>query len=370
MTNSSFVAAVFRSGSDNAQLENIDEPVLRDDDVLVRLCATGICHTDLIARDGMPDLPRPVILGHEGAGVVERVGSAVSAVAPGDSVVLSFNFCGTCPNCRKDLPAYCHQFREANFSGRRLDGTTALKGEHGEIFGHFFGQSSFATYSVTNERSLVKVREDAPLELLGPLGCGIQTGAGSVMNVLKPRRGDSMLVFGAGGVGLAAVMAAVVEGCAPIVVVEPNAARRALALEVGAHHVIDPTDVESVVESIGDVTEGSVDAALDTSGITEVIGQALDVLGPGGKLAIVTTSSDDAVLPVDLNALFRRGIMIRGVNQGDSVPQQFIPKLVDLIMDGRFPLQKLARFYAFEDINTALADQQNGVTVKPVIRFS
>lgn len=326
----------------------------------MRLVATGVCHTDVSVRDGSVDLPAPFVLGHEGAGIVERVGDAVTDVAPGDSVVISFSYCGECPNCRTDLPAYCYEFERANFSGRRLDGSTALSNSHGEVSGHFFGQSSFATYSVANQRNLVKVRQDAPLELLGPLGCGIQTGAGTVMNVLQPAPRDSMLIIGAGSVGLAAVMAAVIEGCDPIIVVEPNEARRELAEELGAHHVLD---------QIHALPLNSVDAAMDTSGNTEVIEQALQALGLCGKLAIVTTGSDAATLPLNLNVVLMRGIMIRGVVQGDSRPREFIPKLVDLIMDGRFPLQKLVRFYPFDDINKALADQKNGTTVKPILRF-
>ncbi|MGX5915696.1 NAD(P)-dependent alcohol dehydrogenase [Aliidiomarina sp. Khilg15.8] len=360
MTESTFIAAVFHSDNAEARLEEINQPTLRNDEVLVRLVATGICHTDVSVRDSSVDLPAPFILGHEGAGIVERVGEAVTYVTAGDPVVISFNFCGECPNCRKDLPAYCYEFERANFSGRRLDGSTALTSSHGEVSGHFFGQSSFATYSVASERNLVKVRDDAPLELLGPLGCGIQTGAGTVMNVLQPSPGDSIVIIGAGSVGLAAVMAAVVEGCDPIIVVEPNPARRQLAKELGAHHVF---------EQIRALQLDSVDAVMDTSGVTEVIEQALEALGLCGKLAIVTTGANDARLAVDLNALLMRGITIRGVVQGDSLPREFIPKLIDLIMDGRFPLQKLVRFYAFDDINKALADQENGVTVKPILRF-
>jgi aryl-alcohol dehydrogenase len=270
----------------------------------------------------------------------------------------------------KGVPAYCLMFMPLNFSGRRMDGTAGLTSEQGEISTHFFGQSSFATHSVANERNVVKVRADAPLELLGPLGCGIQTGAGSVMNVLKPEAGDSIAVFGAGGVGLAAVMAAVVEGCDPIIVVEPNADRRALALEVGATHVIDPMDGGNVVEQLQAIGGGYINHAFDTCGIPAVIGQAIEALGPRGKIALVTGTSMEAVLPIPILALVGRGITIRGVNMGDSVPKTFIPKLIDLVVEGRFPIEKLVRFYDFHDINHALEDQEKGITVKPILRMS
>jgi aryl-alcohol dehydrogenase len=217
---------------------------------------------------------------------------------------------------------------------------------------------------------VIKVRADAPLELLGPLGCGVQTGAGSVMNVLKPSPGDSIAIFGAGGVGLSAVMAAVIEGCAPIIVVEPRAERRALALELGARHVIDPTDDGgNLVERLQALSGGGLAHAFDTSGVPEVIGQAILALGPRGKIALVTANKLEAVLPLPILALVGRGITIRGVNMGDSVPQNFIPELIELIVAGRFPIEKLVRFYDFEDINQALEDQEQGRAVKPILRM-
>lgn len=369
MANQTIKAAVFRQNAAAASMETLTVGALRDDEVLVKLVATGICHTDLVCRDGFMALPRPIVLGHEGAGHVERVGAAVKSLKPGDPVVLTFLPCGQCPNCAQGIPAYCYQFGAGNLSGRRTDGSTALSSAQGDVAGHFFGQSSFATHSVANERNVIKVRADAPLELLGPLGCGVQTGAGSVMNVLKPARGESIAVFGAGGVGLSAVLAAVVEGCNPIIVVEPRAERRALALELGAHHAFDPMDGSNIVERIQALTVVGVAHAFDTSGLPPVIGQALAALGPRGKLALVSLDKMDAVLPVPLMGMVGRGATIRGVNMGDSVPRVFIPKLVELIMAGKFPIQKLVKFYKFDDINHALDDQHHGHTVKPILRM-
>jgi aryl-alcohol dehydrogenase len=371
MTNKTARAAVFRPGSDVAQIETLKIGELRDDEVLVKLVATGICHTDLTCRNGFMPMPRPIVLGHEGAGIVGAVGKAVTSVQPGARVVMSFLPCGQCPNCAKGIPAYCYQFMAGNMTGRRVDGSTALSAENGDVAGHFFGQSSFATYSVANERNVIKVRDDAPLELLGPLGCGVQTGAGSVMNVLKAERGESIAIFGAGGVGLSAVMAAVIEGCDPIIVIEPRAERRALALELGAKHALDPTDGSNIVERLQALTGGiGLKNAFDTSGIPAVIEQALGALGLRGKLALISANKLEAILPVPLIGIIGRGITIRGVNMGDSVPKVFIPKLIDLIIAGRFPIQKLVRFYNFEDINIALEDQDHGRAVKPILRMS
>jgi aryl-alcohol dehydrogenase len=255
-------------------------------------------------------------------------------------------------------------------TGRRTDGSTALSGNQGEVSGHFFCQSSFATYSVANERSVVKVRADAPLELLGPLGCGVQTGAGSVFNVLQPKAGESIVIFGAGGVGLSGLMAAKVVGCNPIILVEPRAERRALAQELGATHVIDPSAGSKVVEQLMAITSFGVQHAFDTSGHPDALSAAVEALAPRGRLALVSLHKLDAVLSVPLIAAIGKAIMIRGVNMGDSVPQQFIPKLVDLVVEGKFPLHKLVKFYAFDDINQALEDQDKGRAVKPILRMS
>jgi aryl-alcohol dehydrogenase len=369
MTTKTMRAAVFRPNVAAAQFETLNIGALRADEVLVKLVATGVCHTDLTCRSGFMPMPRPIVLGHEGAGIVETVGAAVTSVKAGDRVVMSFLPCGTCPNCQKGTPSYCYQFMPGNLTGRRVDGSTAISSDQGEVGGHFFGQSSFSTHSVANERNVVKVRDDAPLELLGPLGCGIQTGAGTVMNVLKPAPGESLCVFGAGGVGLSAVMAGVVEGCNPIIVVEPRADRRKLALELGAHYAIDPTDGTNVVEKLQALTTIGVANALDTSGLPAVIGQALAALGLRGKLALISMNSLDAVLPVPLMGAVGRGVTIRGINMGDSVPKTFIPKLIDLIMAGKFPLQKLVKYYRFDELNQALEDQDHGHAIKPIVRM-
>ena len=362
-------AAVFRKGEADALIEPIEMGELRADEVLVKMVATGICHTDLTCAHGFMELPRPIILGHEGAAIVEAIGNDVKTIAVGDHVVMSFLPCGECAGCARGKPSTCHNFMAANLTGRRLDGSTAARAGADEVSSHFFGQSSFATHSVANERNLIRVRHDAPLHLLGPLGCGIQAGAGSVMNVLKPGAGDSIAIFGAGGVGLSAVMAAAVEGCATIVVIEPSAERRALALELGATHVIDPAASEGVVEQIAAAAPAGLDHALDSCGIPDVIGQALAALGAGGQLVLMTANTLDAVLQVPLLGMVGRSVSIHGVNMGGGDPKQFIPRLVDLVVDGGFPLHKFVRFYDFADINQALADQEQGSVVKPVLLF-
>jgi aryl-alcohol dehydrogenase len=359
---------VFRDAAAMASIEAVEIADLRDDEVLVEVTATGICHTDLAFRDGFSPIARPAVLGHEGAGVVAAVGTGVSRVRPGDKVVLSFLACQHCRSCRSGMPSYCDSFWLANMTGRRPDGTTALRSGKGEVAGHFFSQSSLATYSVAHQDSVVKVRDDAPLEILGPLGCGVQTGAGSVINTLGAGRDEPIAVVGAGGVGLAAVMAAVVQECNPIVVVEPHPARRELALQLGAHHAVDPLATADLAGTLTKLSSG-LQHAVDTSGNADAIGQTVAALAARATIVLLTGASPAMTLPTPVLELLGRGITVRGVSMGDSVPQEFVPYLVDLVIDGRLPISSMMRFYDLDDVNQAFADQHHGRAIKPIVRM-
>jgi len=345
----------------------LDQP--RDDEVLVRIVATGMCHTDMVVRDQVYPVPQPIVLGHEGAGVVEKVGARVNKVRPGDHVVLSFLPCGRCRFCIEGRPANCANFNAHNFSGKRGDGSTALRDGSGPLNGHFFGQSSFSTFALANERNVVKVRRDAPLELLGPLGCGIQTGAGAVMNALKVGPGASFAAFGAGAVGLSAVMAARVVGATTIIAVDVVPARLALALEVGATHAINAAEQDAVA-AVKDITGGGVQFSLETTAIAAVVRQAVDALGVRGMCGIVGAAPPGTDISIDVTEFMQMAKTIYGIIEGDSVPDLFIPQLVDLYMQGRFPFDKLVRMYPFSRINEAASDSERGLTVKPIIRMS
>ncbi len=232
-------AAVVEDADAPFVLGDIEIAEPREGEVLVRIVAVGVCHTDLVARSGGYPTPFPCVLGHEGSGVVHSVGPGVTKVSPGDHVVLTFNSCGSCTNCRRGAEAYCVQLPVLNALGRRADGTTAYLRDEQPISGHFFSQSSFATFSLATERNVVKVPTDLPLQLLGPLGCGIQTGAGTVLNSLAARPGESIVITGTGSVGLSAVMAARIAGCDPIIAIDLLPERLKLAAELGATHVID-----------------------------------------------------------------------------------------------------------------------------------
>ncbi|NGO08925.1 NAD(P)-dependent alcohol dehydrogenase [Streptomyces sp. HC44] len=346
---------------------DLDDP--RRGEVVVKIVSSGVCHTDLIVRDQWYPVPLPAVLGHEGAGVVEAVGDGVTSVAPGDHVVLSFSSCGGCRTCVQGRPAYCDLFFAHNFAGSRPDGSTPLHRESGDdVHGVFFGQSSFATYALAAERNVVKVDPSVPLELLGPLGCGIQTGAGGVLNSLKPPAGSSIAVFGAGSVGLSAVMAAVVAGCTTIVAVDLNTQRLELAKELGATHVINDAEGDTV-ERLRDLTGGlGVDYTVEATAVPAVLRQAVDALNQGGTCGLIGAAALGTEVSLDMSSLLF-GRVVRGIVEGDSVPQLFIPKLVDLYRQGRFPFDKLIKSYAFEDINEAVEDAEKGTTLKAVLTF-
>ena len=360
-------AAVLREKSKPFVIEELELEEPRADEILVRNVATGICHTDLTVRDQHLPVPLPIVLGHEGTGIVEQVGERVTKVQPGDSVVLSYNHCGHCNNCKRGHPYYCEGFFSLNFGGSRQDGSSPLSKDGDIIHGSFFGQSSFATHSLVTEKNAVKVGNNIPLELLGPLGCGIQSGAGAVLNAFKADIGSSIAVFGTGALGLSAIMAAQVAGCRIVIGVDINSDRLDLARSLGATHTINP-DVEDVLGNIRRFSGGGVDYSLEFTGQPTVFRQAIEVLAPLGICGIMAGAppgTDFSFSPESV--LVGRRIM--GILEGESVPDLFIPLLIDLYEKGRFPFDKLIKTYPFEDINQAVADSEKGVTVKPVLKF-
>ena len=361
-------AAIARKAHQPFMLDeaHIDTP--RADEVLVHIHGVGLCHTDLIARDQFIPIELPAVLGHEGAGVVAAVGEKVSKVRVGDRVVMSFASCGHCAQCLENLPSYCASFPALNYSGRRPDGSSAITIGGSPISSSFFGQSSFASHALTRERNLVKVDDASlPLAILGPLGCGFQTGAGAVMRSLACRPGSSICVFGGGPVGLAAIMGAVIQQCATIILVEPIGARRDAAKSLGATHVIDSA-VGEVGGAIRSIVPSGLNYALDTSGREEVIMTALGALGSHGLLGLVgVPPRPESAISVNLAALITYGHRIHGIIEGDSDLDHFIPELLEHFKAGRFPFDTLVKTYPLSQINEAIAAQLRGDCIKAVL---
>ncbi|MET7328340.1 NAD(P)-dependent alcohol dehydrogenase [Nonomuraea sp. NPDC005650] len=349
-------AAILRDPGKPFTVEDVSLAPPGPGEALVRVAGAGMCHTDMLFR-GLAELPMPMVFGHEGSGVVEEVGPGVTRVAPGDHVVMSYDSCGWCGRCLTGAAPYCDEFMARNFSGVRADGSTGATCSVGEpVAARWFGQSSFATHAVATERNLVVVDRSLPLELLGPLGCGLQTGAGSVLISLNVRPGAGIAVFGAGAVGLAAVMAAKVAGADEIVAVDLHASRRELALELGATRALDGADPDLVA------AVGQVDHSFDTTGVPAVIRTAIAVLRPGGSCGLVGTGGEITLPPTALT-----GRTLRFIFEGDAVPQEFVPRLIRLWRQGRFPFDRLIRTYPLDAINDAERDSASGATVKPVL---
>src|SRR6516225_12133737 len=360
-------AAVMEEKSGAFRLDSLELDMPRPDEALVAITATGICHTDLHARDGYFAMPYPAVYGHEGAGVVAAIGSAVEHLAAGDHVVISFPWCGECEHCRDERRSYCRHGRKLKSGGVRADGSLTMRRDRMPVYGSFFQQSSFATHALTPARNAVKVRRDAPLEFLGPLGCGLQTGVGAVLNVMQPEAGKSFAVFGTGSVGLAGLMAAKLAGCDPIIAVDIRANRLELARSLGATHTID-NGREDAVTKIRKITGGGAHFTLETSALSKVFRQAVDCLLTRGTCVLVGSARRGTEVSFEMSTL-QAGRTVRGVVQGDSRPEQFIPYLVELFVAGKFPIDRLVTFYDFTAINQAAMDAVNGTTIKPVLRM-
>jgi aryl-alcohol dehydrogenase len=360
-------SAVVREPGGSFVLEDVELEGPRPDEVLVEIVATGMCHTDLLVRDSRPAC-LPAVLGHEGAGVVLETGSAVAGLAPGDSVVLSFPSCGLCPRCLTGRSAYCDSIAALKFGCRRLDGSVATTDVHGRPVGdHFFGQSSFGTLAVASGRCVVKVPDDTDLRIAGPLACGVQTGAGTVLDVLRVRPGSSVAVFGAGSVGLCAVMAARLCGATTIIAVNRRESRLRLAEELGATHVVSPLDTDTLV-AIKDATGGrGVEFAFETTGDTDMFTTAVRALDSLGTCAYVGTAPPGVSGRFPLLEAMIKGVTIRGVLQGDSTPSSSIPRLLALHRRGLLPFDRLITHYRLAEVDAAAADCVSGEVVKPVL---
>ena len=360
-------AAVIHEPSGPFRIEELSLSEPRDNEVLVRIAATGICHTDLAGRDmHLPIPPPPSVFGHEGAGVVEKVGSRVTKVTPGDHVVLAWNSCGTCTSCKAGKDACCLDFFLYNFNGARPDGSVTLRKGDQPIHGSFFSQSSFADFALASERNVVKIRDDVPLEIMGPMGCGVMTGAGAVMNALQPSPGSSIAVFGAGTVGMSAILAAVVSGCTRVIAVDINPDRLKMAEGFGATHTLNANETDPV-EAIRDITGGGVEFSLECVGKPKVLRQAVDCLprlGVCGLLGVVPPGTE---VSLDMDLLMNART-VRGIIEGDAIPDLFIPRLIELYRQGRFPFDRLITFYPLDEINQAVDDMEAGRVVKPILR--
>lgn len=355
-------AAVLHEKGAPFKVEYVDIAEPKENEVLVKVVASGICHTDEVGRS-LGYAVIPAVLGHEGSGIVEKVGSNVKDIEPGDHVVLTYSHCGECKFCVVKKPYACDDFNVMNFSGKMVDGTSRITQEETEI-NNFFGQSSFSTYAVVDYHSAIKVDKDVDLKLLGPLGCGYQTGAGAVLGHMNAQKGGTLVVTGMGAVGFGGLMAGIVAGCKNVIAVGGTPDKLKIALEIGATHVINRKEVANITEEIKKISEAGADYILDTSGSPELIDAGLKALGMLGHLTMVGLTPDITISP---GAMMGSSQSVSSITEGCVDPHTFIPEMVSYVKDGRFPIEKLSTFYELEEINKAFEDQEKGRVIKPIL---
>lgn len=360
-------AAVSRKNQPHPVLETLELEAPGPGEVLVRVVATGICHTDLHFHGefGSRFAPKPMVLGHEGSGVVEAVGPGVNGLEVGDHVVMSGNSCGQCKNCLSGRPVYCVDVIKLCFCGARRNGTSPISQDGVAISGSFFGQSSFATHALASERTAVKVPKDVPLHLLGPLACGMVTGAGSVLEGFRLRPGQSIVVFGSGGVGLAAVMAAKIAGASRIVAVDIDEARLEMARSLGADDVLlSNADTLSELRAL---EPGGFDFSLNSTQAVPVFDMALACLALEGVAGILVEPIEPWT--PDVGHLLHGGRRLQGFLGGGANPKTFIPLLIDYWRKGMFPFDRLITEFPFSEIEDAWAQFRAGKVIKPILRM-
>lgn len=342
-------------------------------EIRVRIVATSVCHTDVMTKTKAL-CAFPIVLGHEGVGIVDALGAEVSGFDIGDHVILSYDYCGHCRQCASGKPAYCNDHGSLNFAGTRPNGDKTHRRPEStsvDIFGSFFQQSSFATYALSHASNTIKVEKSLPLPLLAPLGCGVQTGAGTVLNTLQVQPETSLVVFGCGCVGLSAIMAAKIAGAKNIIAVDINPRRLQLAQELGATACVLPgdfADASQVVAHVKAISKtGGCHYAIDTTGMPAVLRQAFDCCGPLGVTAMIAPGVPGTEVCIEMLGLLP-GKSLRGVVQGDAVSREFIPQLIDYWQQGRFPFDKLiTQFDGIDQIEAAVNAMSRGDVIKPVV---
>jgi NDMA-dependent alcohol dehydrogenase len=363
-------AAVLNGVGEPLSIEELDLAPPGPGEVAVRLGASGVCHSDWNVISGATANPLPVVLGHEGAGVVEDVGEGVTSVSAGDRIVLSWlPSCGRCFYCTQGRPVLCEWSTPAMLAGTLPDGTTRLSRD-GESVYHYSFLSTFAERCVVPEGSCVPVRKDAPFEIAALVGCAIMTGIGATMNRARIEPGSSVVVLGAGGVGLSAVIGARLAGAGTIVAVDPVLFKRELALELGATHALDASDGD-VPAAVRDLTAGrGADYAFDTAGAPGLVRTAYDSVRPGGMVVAIGIPPADEEPRLPGPRLPREEKIVTGSLYGSCRPHVDMPLVLDLFMAGRLPLDRLVtRTYPLEEVNDAFAAMGAGEVARGVIVF-
>ncbi|MBI2847606.1 MAG: Zn-dependent alcohol dehydrogenase [Chloroflexi bacterium] len=361
-------AAVLYEKNKPMRIEEVtlDEP--QREEVLVKVAAVGLCHTDWHSFRGDSTNPLPIVLGHEGAGIVEKVGPGVTTLKPGDHVVLSVWWsCGKCPACARGKPTYCFSGRAG--PGQLPSGGKRLHTKDGQDINHYFGQSSFAEYAVVHERTAIKVRDDAPLDVVCLLGCGASTGIGMAINMAEVRPGESTVIFGCGGVGLSALMGAKVAGGYPIIAVDLLDEKLRQAKELGADYTINASK-EDVVKRIQELTGGGAEKSLECIGNAKATEQAFNATRTLGKCVLIGVYPAGSTLTINPAVFIGTGRVLTGGLVGSIIHNIDVPRYANLYMAGKLPLDKLvSRRIRLEDVNNGFDAMEKGEVLRSVIKF-
>jgi len=344
----------------------LDDP--QQNEILVKIVASGVCHSDLHFMKGDMPQPVPFVPGHEGAGIVEKVGPGVTTVQPGDHVLLNIAFsCGKCPRCYEGRPTLCVENLPIQMMATLPGGGTRLhKGD--QTLYHLFGLACFAESVVVHERSAIKIREDAPLDVVCVLGCGVSTGIGAAINTADVRPGESIAIFGCGGVGLSAIMGAKLAGAGKIIAIDTVDSKLNKAKELGADYMVNASQDEPQGK-VAEITGGGADYAIECIGNVDVMVQALGAVRTGGICVVAGMAPLADTLSI-APFHFLLGKTITGSTQGDVVPQIDIPRYIDLFMAGKLPIDKLiTKSYNLDQVNEAFEALKKGEAIKSVIKF-
>jgi NDMA-dependent alcohol dehydrogenase len=362
-------AAIFRAPGVPFSVERLDLEAPRAGEVLVRIRAVGVCHSDWHLMTGATKHPVPAVPGHEGAGVVESIGGGVTGVAVGDHVSLNWApNCGHCFYCLHERPSLCSAYVEPIWAGTMLDGTTRLS-QNGEPLYHFSALACFAEYAVVPQECCVRMPSDLPFPVAALIGCAVTTGVGSVLNTAKVRAGSSVAVFGAGGVGLSTIMGARVAGANPIVAVDVAPEKLQVAKGFGATHGV--LSGPHTVERIRELTEGrGADYAFEAVGIPAVQEQCLKAVRPGGTVVFSGISPMGSATNLPGAVLTRQEKTVMGSYYGTAHAARDFPLYGEMYRRGQLDLDRMiTRTYALEEINEAYADMLNGRGARGVVVF-
>jgi alcohol dehydrogenase len=348
------------------QLQELELAPPQIGEILVRIAAAGLCHSDLSVVDGNRPRPLPMALGHEAAGEVVEIGPGVEDIAVGDHVVLVYvASCGSCEFCSSGQPALCSRAAASNAAGTLLRGGRRLTDAKGEPVQHHLGLSAFSDYAVVDRRSVVAIDQDIPFDVASMFGCALLTGFGAVAHTAGVKPGESVVIFGLGGVGMAAVMAAVASGANPIIAVDPIAEKRELALSLGATHVSHPDEALALVRS---VTAGGARWAFEVVGSAAVMQAAFEATGRGGTTVAVGLPKPGTELVLPALTVVAESRSLLGSYMGSAQPQRDIPTMIGLWRAGKLPVERLkSGEFGVAEINTALEGLAAGSALRQVL---